>query len=166
MHIGLLSDTHGYIHPELPRIFQHCDEIWHAGDFGDWQTIEKLKNIKPLRGVFGNIDGTEIRAEFTEMLRFKCEEVDVLITHIGGYPGNYSPNIRSIMKINPPKLFISGHSHVLKIIYDKKHECLHLNPGAAGRHGFHKVISMLRFTIDGPTIKDMEVVEFPRERVL
>ncbi len=161
--IGLLSDTHSYFHPKLPRIFKDCDEIWHVGDFGNWQTIEKLKSIKPLRGVYGNIDGTDIRTDFPELLRFWCEEVDVLMTHIGGYPGNYAPAIRSIMKTNPPKLFISGHSHILKIIFDKKHNCLHLNPGAAGRYGFHKVISLLRFTIDGPNIKDMEVVELPRE---
>ncbi|TVQ11619.1 MAG: metallophosphoesterase [Bacteroidetes bacterium] len=161
--IGLLSDTHSYFHPELPRIFKDCDEIWHAGDFGDWKIIEKLKSIKPLRGVYGNIDSTDIRTDFPELLRFRCEEVDVLMTHIGGYPGNYAPAIRPIMKTNPPKLFISGHSHILKIIFDKKHNCLHLNPGAAGRYGFHKVISLLRFTIDGPNIKDMEVVELPRE---
>ncbi len=162
--IGLLSDTHGYFHPDLPRIFEDCDEIWHAGDFGDLSLIEKLKEIKPIRGVYGNIDGTDIRTEFPEILRFDCEGVDVLMTHIGGYPGNYAPPIRTIMNTKPPKLFISGHSHILKIIFDKKHNCLHLNPGAAGRHGFHKIISMLRFTIDGSNIKDMEVVEFAREK--
>ena len=162
--IGLLSDTHGYLHPELTRIFKDCDEIWHAGDFGDIQTVETLKEIKPLRGVFGNIDGTEIRIEFPEFLRFWCEDVDVLITHIGGYPGNYSPAVRQIMQTKPPQLFISGHSHILKVINDKKHKCLHMNPGAAGRSGFHKVITMLRFIIDGKNIKDLEVVEFPRNQ--
>jgi len=162
--IGLLSDTHGYLHPELTRIFKDCDEIWHAGDFGDIQTVETLKEIKPLRGVFGNIDGTEIRIEFPEFLRFWCEDVDVLITHIGGYPGNYSPAVRQIMQTKPPQLFISGHSHILKVINDKKHNCLHMNPGAAGRSGFHKVITMLRFIIDGKNIKDLEVVEFPRNQ--
>jgi uncharacterized protein len=161
--IGLLSDTHGFIHPELPRIFQNCDEIWHAGDFGDFQTAEKLRSIKPLRGVYGNIDGTDIRHDFPEILRFDCEGVNVLMTHIGGYPGYYQPKVKSIIKENPPRLFISGHSHILKIIHDKKYNCLHLNPGAAGRHGFHKVISMLRFAIDGTNIKDMEIIEFPRE---
>ncbi|MFN2394687.1 MAG: metallophosphoesterase [Bacteroidales bacterium] len=160
--IGLLSDTHGYIHPRLPGIFKECDEIWHAGDFGNIQTVDALKKIKPLRGVFGNIDGTEIRMEFPEILRFFCEDVDVLITHIGGYPGNYAPLVRNIMKTRPPKLFISGHSHILKVMHDKKYNCLHMNPGAAGRSGFHKVITMLRFTIDGKNIKDLEVVEFPR----
>jgi uncharacterized protein len=160
--IGLLSDTHGYIHPELPRIFSSCDEIWHAGDFGNYETALALRAIKPLRGVYGNIDGADIRHDFPEVARFQCEQVDVLITHIGGYPGHYQAKIPEIMKVNPPMLFISGHSHILKIQYDKKYNCLHLNPGAAGRHGFHKVFSMLRFTIDGPQIKDMEVVEFDR----
>ncbi len=164
--IGLLSDTHGFIHPETSRIFKECDEIWHAGDFGDWNTVEKLRSIKPLRGVFGNIDGTEIRHEFPEVLRFDCEGVDVLITHIGGYPGYYQPKVKAIMQLRPPGLFISGHSHILKIIHDKKYDCLHLNPGAAGRHGFHKVITMLRFIIEGPVIRDMEVIEFDREVTL
>jgi len=161
--IGLLSDTHGYVHPELPRIFKDCDEIWHAGDFGSMDTIDQLRAIKPLRGVYGNIDSADIRREFPEILRFTCEEVDVLITHIGGYPGNYQPPVKAVMQVQAPRLFISGHSHILKIIHDKKYNCLHLNPGAAGRHGFHKVISMLRFVIEGSTIKDMEIVEFPRE---
>ncbi|TVQ94246.1 MAG: metallophosphoesterase [Bacteroidetes bacterium] len=162
--IGLLSDTHGYIHPEIPRIFKDCDEIWHAGDFGNLDTIETLRSIKPLRGVFGNIDGTDVRIEFPEFLRFRCEEVDVLITHIGGYPGNYSPAVRQIMQTKPPQLFISGHSHILKVMHDKKYNCLHMNPGAAGRSGFHKVITVIRFTIDGKNIKDLEVVEFPRNQ--
>ena len=162
--VGLLSDTHGYIHHELTRIFKDCDEIWHAGDFGNIETADALKKIKPLRGVFGNIDGTEIRMEFPEFLRFFCEDVDVLITHISGYPGNYAPSVRNIMQTKPPQLFISGHSHILKVIHDKKHNCLHMNPGAAGRSGFHKVITLLRFTIAGKNIKDLEVVEFPRNQ--
>ncbi len=161
--IGLLTDTHGWIHPETPRIFSHCDEIWHAGDFGSFDVIAKLRAIKPLRGVYGNIDDAAIRAEFPEILRFACEGVDVLMTHIGGYPGNYSPVIKKAFAATPPQLFISGHSHILKIIFDKKYHCLHLNPGAAGRHGFHKMISMLRFVIDGTEIKDLEIVEFDRE---
>jgi putative phosphoesterase len=163
LRIGLLSDTHGFVHPELPRIFKDCDELWHAGDFGNLQTADRLKSIKRLRGVYGNIDASDLRHEYPESLRFFCEEVDVLMTHIGGYPGNYAPWVRKIMQTNPPKLFISGHSHILKIMHDKKHDCLHLNPGAAGRHGFHKVISMLRFVIDKSNIKDMEIIEFPRE---
>jgi uncharacterized protein len=164
--IGLLSDTHGYVHPELARIFKDCDEIWHAGDFGNMDTINELRALKPLRGVYGNIDSSDIRREFPEVLRFTCEEIDVLITHIGGYPGNYHPPVKALMQVQAPRLFISGHSHILKIIHDKKYNCLHLNPGAAGRHGFHKVISMLRFAIDGSIIKDMEIVEFPREEKL
>lgn len=160
--IGLLSDTHGSLHSELERIFKDCDEIWHAGDFGNFSTVEGLRKIKPLRGVYGNIDGTDIRIEFPEFLRFSCEQVDVLITHIGGYPGNYAPAVKQIMKVNPPMLFISGHSHILKVMHDKKHNCLHMNPGAAGSSGFHKVITMLRFVIEGKTIKDLEVIEFPR----
>ncbi|MFN3555477.1 MAG: metallophosphoesterase family protein [Bacteroidales bacterium] len=162
--IGLLSDTHGFVHPDLERVFAGCDEIWHAGDFGSYETVEQLRKIKPLRGVYGNIDGTEIRHEFSEFLRFTCEEVNVLITHIGGYPGNYAPAVRQIMQTHPPRLFISGHSHILKVMFDKKHNCLHMNPGAAGRSGFHKVISMLRFVIDGSNIKDLEVIEFERNR--
>ncbi len=159
--IGLLSDTHGYLHPELGRIFKDCDEIWHAGDFGDYSVVRGLREMKPLRGVYGNIDAIDIRVEFPEYLRFVCEEVDVLITHIGGYPGKYSPAVKQIMQANPPQLFISGHSHILKVKHDKKHNCLHMNPGAAGKSGFHKVITMLRFEIDGKTIRELEVIEFP-----
>jgi uncharacterized protein len=162
--VGLLSDTHGFVHPEIPRIFGGCDEIWHAGDFGSLAVADQLNSIKPLRGVYGNIDGFDIRMRFKEFLRFSCESVDVLITHIGGYPGNYSPAVRELMKVKAPSLFISGHSHILKVMHDKKYNCLHINPGAAGRNGFHHVITMIRFTIDGPAIKDLEVIEFPREK--
>jgi uncharacterized protein len=162
--IGLLSDTHGFVHPEIPRIFKDCDEIWHAGDFGSIGVAEQLRTVKYLRGVFGNIDGLDVRMEFPEYLRFNCESTDVLITHIGGYPGNYSPTVRQIMNSNPPLLFISGHSHILKVMHDKKYNCLHINPGAAGRNGFHHVITMIRFVVDGANIKDLEVIEFPREK--
>ena len=161
--IGLLSDTHGYVHPELPRIFESCDEIWHAGDFGSIEVAEKLGSLKPLRGVLGNIDSREIILKYPETLRFICESVDVLMTHIGGYPGNYAPKLQKIMRTNPPKLFISGHSHILKIMYDKKNGCLHINPGAAGKNGIHQVITMVRFAIDGIQIKDVEVIEFSRD---
>lgn len=160
--IGLLSDSHGFVHPEIERIFQDCDEIWHAGDLGSITVVDTLRSLKPLRAVHGNIDGTEIRSDLPETLRFMCEKVDVLMTHIGGYPGNYAPAIKTIMQTRPPKLFISGHSHILKIMYDSKHNCLHLNPGASGKTGLHKVISMLRFTITHHHIHDMEVVEFDR----
>ncbi len=160
--IGLLSDTHGYLHPEMERIFKECDEIWHAGDFGNYDVVAGLQAMKPLTGVFGNIDGQDIRLSFPKYQRFWCEEVDVLMTHIGGYPGNYAPEVRNILQTKPPKLFISGHSHILKVQYDQRFKFLHINPGAAGKNGFHKVITMIRFTINSALIKDLEVVEFPR----
>ncbi len=160
--IGLLSDTHGYVHLELERIFEACEEIWHAGDFGTFDTVRALRAIKPMRGVFGNIDGQDIRMSFPKHQRFMCEEVDVLMTHIGGYPGNYPSDVRNILQKNPPKLFVAGHSHILKIQYDKHHNMLYINPGAAGKNGFHKVITMVRFTIDKSDIKDLEIVEFAR----
>lgn len=164
--IGLLSDTHSYFHPELPRILSACDEIWHAGDFGNYEMVKKLRNIKPLRGVYGNIDGQDVRSEFPEILRFTCEKTDVMIKHIGGYPKRYNPEVKKIMQTHPPKLFISGHSHILKVIFDKQYGCLHLNPGAAGKQGFHKTISILRFTIDHGQIKDLDIVEFDKRELL
>lgn len=160
--IGLLSDTHSYVHPELPRLFEPCDEIWHAGDFGSFEVVRALQAIKPLRGVYGNIDGNDIRIGFPKYQRFMCENVDVLLTHIGGYPGNYSADVRQMLLINPPKLMVCGHSHILKVIFDKRFNMLTINPGAAGKNGFHKVITLIRFTIDNTDIKDLEVVEFER----
>ncbi len=160
--IGLLSDTHTFIHPELERIFSSCDEIWHAGDFGNLETVESLQAMKPLRGVYGNIDSHSIRGIFTRIVRFFCEEVDVLMTHIGGYPGRYHPDILEIMKVKPPDLFICGHSHILKVMPDKRFKLLHINPGAAGKQGLHNRITFVRFVIDGKKIKDLEVVEFDR----
>jgi uncharacterized protein len=160
--IGLLSDTHGYIHPESARIFKECDEIWHAGDFGSYNTVISLQSIKPLRGVFGNIDGQDIRSVFPKYQRFMCEDVDVLMTHIGGYPDNYTQDVKNLIQTKPPGLFISGHSHILKVQYDKRYNLLHINPGSAGKNGFHKVITMIRFSINGSDIKDMEIVEFDR----
>lgn len=160
--IGLLSDTHGYLHPETARIFKDCDEIWHAGDFGRFEVVEGLQSIKPLTGVYGNIDGNDIRLTFPKFQRFMCEEVDVLMTHIGGYPGNYSMDVKHLVHSKPPKLFISGHSHILKVQYDTRNNLLHINPGAAGKNGFHKVITMIRFLIHGSDIKDLEVIEFAR----
>lgn len=156
--IGLLSDTHGWLDDAVFRHFEHCDEIWHAGDFGP-SVIEPLQNFKPLKGVYGNIDGHDIRSEFPEKLRWKCEGVEVLMIHIGGYPGRYAPSVKNELYNSPPQLFITGHSHILKIIYDDKIKCLHMNPGAAGRHGWHKVRTLVRFSIDGDRIKDCEVVE-------
>lgn len=157
--IGLISDTHGYIDPKVFKHFEECDEIWHAGDIGNIQTADRLATFKPLKAVYGNIDGQDVRIVHPKDLRFKCEEVDVWITHIGGYPNRYSPQVREQIHCNPPQLFICGHSHILKVIYDQKLQLLHMNPGAAGNHGFHKVKTLLRFTVDSKEIKDLEIIE-------
>jgi putative phosphoesterase len=157
--IGLISDTHGYLDYSVFKHFENCDEIWHAGDFGSIELAEKLKAFKPLRGVYGNIDGQDIRSLYPEHLRFTCEELNVWITHIGGYPGKYSPAIREEIYRNPPGLFITGHSHILKVIYDKKISCLHLNPGAAGKQGWQKVRTLLRFSISAEKIHNLDVIE-------
>lgn len=158
----LLSDTHSHIDEQILKYAKQADEIWHAGDIGDLQVTDTLKKIKPLRAVYGNIDDHEARVEFPENNRFMCEGVDVWITHIGGYPGRYDQRIREEIRKNPPKLFICGHSHILKVMWDKKLGLLHMNPGAAGKHGFHKVRTMLRFNIDGADIKDLEIVEMEK----
>ncbi|MDP3469943.1 MAG: metallophosphoesterase family protein [Daejeonella sp.] len=157
--IGLISDTHGYLDEAVFKHFENCDEIWHAGDFGTIEIADRLNAFKPLRGVYGNIDGQDIRSKYPEHLKFDCEELKVWITHIGGYPGRYSPGIREEIYRNPPGLFISGHSHILKVIYDKKINCLHLNPGAAGKQGWHKVRTLLRFCISGEKIHNLDVIE-------
>lgn len=164
--IGLLSDTHGDIPDKIFGFFEKVDEIWHAGDIGDLKTAQALAAFKPMKAVYGNIDGQDIRIQWPQHQRFMCEGVDVWITHIGGYPGNYDRSVKPEIFRNPPKLFICGHSHILKIIYDKKLDLLHLNPGAAGSKGFHKVQTALRFTIDGPDISDMEIWEFKRNNRL
>ena len=157
--IALLSDTHGYLDPEIFKYLKPVDEIWHAGDIGIIGLADELEKIKPLRAVYGNIDGQDVRKVHPLNQRFFCEEVDVWITHIGGYPGHYSPLIRNEIFSNPPKLFICGHSHILKVMFDKKLKLLHMNPGACGNHGFHKVKTFLRFTIDKQNIVDLEVIE-------
>ncbi|MCU7542381.1 metallophosphoesterase family protein [Riemerella anatipestifer] len=157
--ILLLSDTHSYLDQRILDYAKNADEIWHCGDFGNMEVVETLEKIKPLKGVYGNIDGTEIRKIFPEVLRFKCEEVEVLMIHIGGYPNRYSPLARKEILEKTPQLFISGHSHILKAMYDQKHQFLHLNPGAAGTQGWHQVRTMIRFKIDGAEIKDLEVIE-------
>lgn len=157
--ILLLSDTHSHIDDRILHYAGEADEIWHAGDIGESRITDELKKINPLKAVFGNIDGTEIRKEFPLNQRFTCEEVDVWITHIGGYPGKYAPPIREQIKQNPPKLFISGHSHILKVMNDKNLGLLHMNPGAAGKQGFHKKRTMLRFKIEKKNIFDLEVIE-------
>ena len=157
--ILLLSDTHSYIDERILQYVEQADEVWHAGDIGITSVSDEIQKRKPLKAVYGNIDGAEIRKEFPLHQRFLCEKVDVWITHIGGYPGKYSPAIREEIRSNPPKIFISGHSHILKVMNDKKLGVLHMNPGAAGKHGFHQVRTMLRFTIDGSDIANLEVVE-------
>ena len=159
MKIGLLSDTHGYLDDAVLKHFEKCDEIWHAGDFGSMEVIEKLEAFKPLRGVYGNIDDKDIRLKFPEHLRFHCEQVDVWMTHIGGYPGKYSPLVKPEILNNPPKLFISGHSHILKVQFDPKLQLLHLNPGAAGKQGWHQIRTAMRFEINGDKIENLEVIE-------
>jgi putative phosphoesterase len=162
MKIGLLSDTHGFIDEKIISFLSGCDEIWHAGDIGNIAVSEKLENIAPLRAVFGNIDGTDIRIRFKETECFKAEDVLVLMMHIGGYPGNYSREAYHEIRANSPGLFISGHSHILKVMFDKKKNLLHINPGAAGKSGFHQVRTAVRFKIEASEIKDLEVLELPR----
>lgn len=157
--IGLISDTHSYLDDAVFHHFANCDEIWHAGDFGDEEIAKRLKEEKKLKGVFGNIDGIEIRSEFPEQLVFYCEEVKVMMRHIGGSPPTYNPETRKELKIHQPQLFISGHSHILKVMFDDKINCLHMNPGAAGKQGWHKVRTIIRFIIDGKNMKDCEVIE-------
>lgn len=157
--IGLLSDTHNYLDTTLLTHFEQCDEIWHAGDFGTAAIADELKALKPLKGVYGNIDGYDIRSFYPEQLVFMCEGVKVMIRHIGGYPPKYNTDTRKELLIHRPQLFISGHSHILKIMYDDKLQCLHMNPGAAGKHGWQKVRTAIRFVIDGNNIRNCEVIE-------
>ncbi len=157
--IGLISDTHGYLDDAVFNYFEKCDEIWHAGDFGSVEIIDQLQAFKPFKGVYGNIDGKDVRVVCPEHLRFRCEEVDVWMTHIGGYPGHYAPQVKPDILTNPPKLFICGHSHILKVLYDPKLQLLHLNPGAAGKYGWHKVRTLMRFDINGDKIENLEVIE-------
>lgn len=157
--IGLISDTHGFLDDAVFKHFENCDEIWHAGDFGNIELADKLAAFKPLKGVYGNIDGQDVRQVYPEHLRFMCEKVDVWMTHIGGYPDRYAPDVKREIYTKPPGLFISGHSHILKVIYDKKINCLHLNPGAAGKQGWHKVQTLLRFSITDEKIHTLDVIE-------
>lgn len=157
--ILLLSDSHSYIDDRISEYARQADEIWHGGDFGSMEVIEQLEKIKPLKGVYGNIDNAKIRSEFPEVNRFFCEDVEVLMVHIGGYPGKYTPVTRQEIAAKAPTLFISGHSHILKVMFDQKNNLLHLNPGACGKQGWHKVRTMMRFVIDGSEIRDLEVIE-------
>ena len=157
--IGLISDTHNYLDSSVFNHFKDCDEIWHAGDFGSAKIADELSNFKPLRGVYGNIDGWDIKSIYPEQLVFTCEDVKVLMIHIGGYPPKYNSKSKQELLMHRPQLFISGHSHILKIMYDDKLNCLHMNPGAAGRHGWQKVRTLIRFNIDGKEMKNCEVIE-------
>ena len=161
--ILLLSDTHSHIDDTILKYVNQADEVWHAGDIGDLTVTDEIKKLKPLRAVYGNIDNDKARMEFPLNNRFFCERVDVLITHIGGYPGKYNQAIREELRKNPPKLFICGHSHILKVQFDKTLNLLHMNPGAAGISGFHQVRTMLRFEIDGEQIKALEIIEMEKK---
>ncbi|MBC7743969.1 MAG: metallophosphoesterase family protein [Flavobacterium sp.] len=157
--IGLMSDTHGYLDDSVFKHFDQCDEIWHAGDFGNIELADRLSKFKPVKGVYGNIDDQAVRLVYPEHLKFKCEQVNVFITHIGGYPGKYNSGIKEVWSQNSTDLFICGHSHILKVIYDKKISCLHLNPGAAGKIGWHKVRTLIRFSVSDQKIHTLEVIE-------
>ena len=157
--ILLLSDTHSYIDDRILEYAKNADEIWHAGDFGNLEVIDELKKTGKLRGVFGNIDDAKIKAEFPEINIFECEKVKIFMIHIGGYPNKYAPKVKQKLKEEKPQIFISGHSHILKVMYDKELEILHLNPGAAGKYGWHKTRTMLRFEINGEKIENLEVIE-------
>jgi uncharacterized protein len=163
--IGLISDTHNFLDESVFEHFKNCDEIWHAGDFGTSLVADQLKAFKPLRGVYGNIDGYDIKSMYPEQLVFNCEGVKVMMRHIGGYPPRYNAETKQEISLHRPGLFISGHSHILKIMYDEKLKCLHMNPGAAGNHGWHKVRTLIRFAIDGDDIKNCEVIELSPRHV-
>ena len=160
--ILLLSDTHGFIDAQILKFIKQADEVWHAGDIGSIEVLDTIKKIKPVRAVFGNIDNQVIRAELPLDQKFTIDKTSVWITHIGGYPNKYDPRIKESIAKNPPQLFISGHSHILKVMHDKKLNLLHMNPGAAGKHGFHQVRTMLRFEIDSGKISNLEVIELEK----
>ncbi len=163
--IGLLSDTHSYLDKRFFELFKEVDEIWHAGDIGDIRVLDELRNFKLTRAVFGNIDDAVLRKELNEHERFTCENLDVWITHIGGYPGKYDWRVQKELQQKPPGLFIAGHSHILKVIFDEKLQLLHMNPGAAGVSGFHAVRTALRFSIEGQAVKDLEVIELGPKKI-
>jgi len=160
--IGLLSDTHSYLHNGILDFFKECDEIWHAGDWGNIEVYNRLTAFKPVRGVWGNIDGADIRKILPQTQRFKVEAVDVMMTHIGGYPGKYDISIKQEIFLNPPKLFISGHSHILKVMNDKSLGLLHINPGAAGKYGLHAVSTAVRFGINNERFENLEILEIEK----
>lgn len=158
--IGLMSDTHGYLDKQIAEVFKDCDEIWHAGDFGSVEFAESLMKIKPVRGVYGNIDGKDLRMMFPEVLSFDCEGLKVLMVHIGGYPGKFPPQVRRLIELHKPGLFICGHSHILKVMRDAEYgNMLCMNPGAAGIEGFHKIKTVLRFGVENGRVINLEAVE-------
>ena len=160
--IGVLSDTHGYLDPRVLGHFANVDEIWHAGDIGSMEVLQKLREFKPTRAVYGNMDSGDVRYSLSEFYRFRVEDVNVLMTHIGGYPGKYNPWLLPMFKKEPPQLFVCGHSHILKVQYDSTWQMLTMNPGAAGKQGWQTVQTLLRFIIDGKEIRDLEVIELER----
>ncbi len=157
--VGLLSDTHNYLHPNIFEHFKHVDKIWHAGDIGNIELSDELQEFKPFRAVYGNIDGTEIRKHHPEYQCFTIENLKVLMIHIGGYPGRYNDRAKELIKMHKPNLFISGHSHILKIMPDAKNNLLHINPGACGKYGWHKVKTIVRFDVDNHRVDNLEVIE-------
>ncbi|MBN1199110.1 MAG: metallophosphoesterase family protein [Bacteroidales bacterium] len=159
MKVGILSDTHGFLHPRVLHFFREVDEIWHAGDIGDLRTLHALEKFKPLRAVYGNIDGQELRVYCPKILVFQADLATICMMHIGGYPGRYDREARDLIRQNRPDLFICGHSHILKVQYDKTHHLLFINPGAAGKFGFHKSCTAIRMVIDGKDFREMEVLD-------
>lgn len=157
--IGLLSDTHGFWDEKYVKYFENCDEVWHAGDIGSWELVEKFEAFKPFRAVYGNIDGYDIRMRFGEVNRFSIENTDVMIKHIGGYPGKYDRSVIRMLMTKPPQIFISGHSHILKVMYDKQLNLLHVNPGAAGLFGYQSARTLVRFSVGDGKASDLEVIE-------
>ena len=157
--IGILSDTHSFLLPQMFDFFKDVDEIWHAGDFGNIETVENLQKFKPLRGVSGNIDDAQLHRYFPMFNLFDIEDVKVLMTHIGGYPAHYPAHVKKLILTEKPNIFVAGHSHILKIIYDQQHQLLFINPGAAGISGFHQRITAVRFTVEGKKFSDMEIFE-------
>ena len=158
--IGVLSDTHGFLPQQTYSFFKDCDELWHAGDIGPW-VLDELRQWKPLRAVWGNCDSPALHYEIEEQLFFECEGQRVLMTHIGGWPGHYMPDMRRTLELAKPDIFVCGHSHILKVMYDNEYNFLHINPGAAGRSGFHKVCTLVRFNLN-PQPCDLEILEFPK----
>lgn len=157
--ILLISDTHGYLDNKLLKYIEKADEVWHAGDIGNISLCDSISALKPFKAVYGNIDGNDVRNSYPENLIFDCENVKILITHIGGYPGKYPARIKNLITEHQPKMFICGHSHILKVMYDQSNELLHLNPGACGSHGFHKIKTALRFEIEADQIKNLSIIE-------